>query len=275
VSNNPATPDKDVVRTLDQGGCRRSLEAIVDPPAHIAQFVESAWIDDWTRARPTSAPFRIVADGSPHVIWTVAGNRHITRMINVVGARRVQHDVDVSRRRFTVGLRLKPGALPALFASPATRFTDRSIPLEQTVFGGTRLLRASTPDGALQHLFAAVDQLAERSRSPLDWRIEQLTSSTSAADIARALGLRDRTLRMWSHRTLGMNLKRFFRIRRLHMALEMRVSGDETHWSRIAAESGYADHSHLVRDCRALLGETPSEFVRRADSFKRGASTRR
>jgi AraC-like DNA-binding protein len=35
-------------------------------------------------------------------------------------------------------------------------------------------------------------------------------------------------------------------------------------WSRIAAAHGFADQSHLVRDCRAMLGESPSEFVARA-----------
>ena len=32
------------------------------------------------------------------------------------------------------------------------------------------------------------------------------------------------------------------------------------------AEAGYADQSHLVRDCRAFLGEPPTSFAARAQT---------
>jgi hypothetical protein len=151
---------------LDQGGWRRSVESIVEPPPHLAGFIESCWIDDWAIARPAAGAFRIVADGSPHIIWTVSAGRHTTQTINIVGARRVKHDILVSRRRFTVGLRLRPGALRALLAKPASLFTDRSIPLPSSAD-----LRANSTDAALRQLLSAVERLTEHA-SPLDWRAE-------------------------------------------------------------------------------------------------------
>jgi AraC-like DNA-binding protein len=62
-----------------------------------------------------------------------------------------------------------------------------------------------------------------------------------------------------------MSPKRFHRICRLHRALSLALPApaEPGRWSRAAATAGYADHAHLVRDCRALLGEPPSAFAAR------------
>jgi AraC-like DNA-binding protein len=86
----------------------------------------------------------------------------------------------------------------------------------------------------------------------------------SVRELARRMGIGDRALRAWSATHLGMGIRRFMTIRRLHRALEQRIRHPDTTWSRIAAAAGFADQSHLVRDCRALLGESPSEFLARA-----------
>ena len=33
-------------------------------------------------------------------------------------------------------------------------------------------------------------------------------------------------------------------------------------WSRLAAEAGYYDQAHLIREVRALAGTTPAELAR-------------
>jgi AraC-like DNA-binding protein len=44
---------------------------------------------------------------------------------------------------------------------------------------------------------------------------------------------------------------------RVRAALE-RLSGGESDLARLAADAGFADHAHLTREMRALLGTTPS-----------------
>jgi AraC-like DNA-binding protein len=62
---------------------------------------------------------------------------------------------------------------------------------------------------------------------------------------------------------LGLAPKQVARMMRFHQACRLARSGTETGWAGIAAESGYADQAHLVREFSALAGETPTAWARR------------
>lgn len=62
---------------------------------------------------------------------------------------------------------------------------------------------------------------------------------------------------------LGLAPKPVARMMRFHQACRLARSGAETSWAGIAAESGYADQAHLVREFSALAGETPTAWARR------------
>ena len=118
------------------------------------------------------------------------------------------------------------------------------------------------------HLTAFIEDVARRARD-VDARARWLatvdtTHARTVDAVARSLGIGDRALRGWSATHLGLGLKRLLRIRRLHAALHARLTHPDATWSRIAAASGFADQPHLVRDCRALLGESPGQFFARA-----------
>ncbi|GAB5535541.1 MAG: helix-turn-helix domain-containing protein [Rubricoccaceae bacterium] len=255
--------------TLDQGGRGCSSLHLVGPSPALRAVVEHVWVQRYPKASPDAEPWRIVADDAPHLIGqsTPTGARLV-----LVGARTTYVDADVSNRRFTVGVRLQPGTLPALFGVSANELTDRSATLADVLGRDPAeaydALATEDAHAAIRSLAAF---LADRTRvsRPVDDRMAALVrageeSPATIRHAAEALDLSDRTVRYWSRQHVGMGMKRLWRIRGLHRALQLGLQQPEIGWSRIAIDAGYADQSHLVRDCRSFLGEPPTAFLARA-----------
>ena len=259
--------------TLDEGGWRRPWVTVVAPPPALSEIVELFWIDEWSDAESSGRQFRVVADDAPHILWYFgrAGAHRMQRLM-LVGSRARHHDIDLSGRHLLVGARLRPGALPLLTHRPAIRFTNRSVSLLDVVGpSATRTIgrmETECPAVAVDRLATLIASLPS-CRSAVDPRAVWIGAldrdqRTSVADVEHTLGMPGRTLRAWSLTHFGMGLKRLLRIRRLHAALDLWLSGAQTNWTRVAAAAGYADQPHFIRDCRALLGQAPAAFVARA-----------
>jgi len=80
--------------------------------------------------------------------------------------------------------------------------------------------------------------------------------------LADRLALSPRTLHRRTTERFGYGistLTRLMRFQRL-IALSLSASAPRT-LSELAAAAGYADHSHLVRDCRQISDDPPSVFL--------------
>jgi AraC-like DNA-binding protein len=121
--------------------------------------------------------------------------------------------------------------------------------------------------------FALLDQFLlrrlERGPRPspeVGWAWERLVSSGGSAPIGR---IADEV--GWSHRHLierfrqqvGLRPKTAARLVRFDGVWRHLDQGGPVDWARVAAESGYADQAHLVRDFRRCTGTTPTEFLAR------------
>ena len=60
---------------------------------------------------------------------------------------------------------------------------------------------------------------------------------------------------------VGVPPKLYARIIRFNAVLDHRLRYPGRGWSRIASDHHYYDQMHLVRDCRAFTGESPSRFL--------------
>jgi AraC-like DNA-binding protein len=86
----------------------------------------------------------------------------------------------------------------------------------------------------------------------------------------------------WSHRHLiarfrqqiGLTPKTGARLVRLDSVWQRIDQHGPLDWGQVAAEAGYADQAHLIRDFRQFTGATPAEFLTRAFASAQDGSGR-
>jgi AraC-like DNA-binding protein len=161
-----------------------------------------------------------------------------------------------------------PGALPRLVDAHPAELVDSAVELRE-VGGvpvdalGERLARASSVGQRWAQVSAA---LTRAKWPPLDtfdraWRYWAAQGDMpGVAELSEALHLSPRTLERAFQERLGMSPRTFRRIQRLQRVLVRLRSEPLGSLTELAVESGYADHAHLTREFRALMGRAPSEF---------------
>ncbi|WP_173476343.1 helix-turn-helix domain-containing protein [Streptomyces sp. 150FB] len=82
-----------------------------------------------------------------------------------------------------------------------------------------------------------------------------------AARLSEAEGMSARSLQRLFATYVGVGPKWVILRHRIHEALEhAESSGAETDWARLAADLGYSDQAHLVRDFTATVGVPPTAY---------------
>lgn len=256
--------------TLDNGGAGRTELRFAPTPPGLGWAVEHVWIQgSGPTAASHGAGWRIVPDPAAHLIY-VRPKAHPGSSLRLVGPRSRHEDIDRTARLFSVGLRLRPGVLPLLTGVPASRMLDRGLSLDR-VGQAPRLwvddLEGLGPDAVAGALCTAL--LRSLDPCAVDWRVRAATRALvgargrcTADAVVRLTGIPARTLRGALSDGVGMGPKRVARLLRLHWSIGLGMEL-ERGWARVAAEAGYADQAHLIRDFRALVGETPARFVAR------------
>ena len=102
-----------------------------------------------------------------------------------------------------------------------------------------------------------------KSHSPIaGWRCSR--GGARIAALAKDIGWSRKHLVNRFRSELGLAPKPIARMMRFHRGLPARANGNRSRgWAGIAAESGYADQAHLVREFGELAGETPTAWARR------------
>ena len=87
----------------------------------------------------------------------------------------------------------------------------------------------------------------------------------SVAAMATQSGLSRRQFERRFLAQVGIHPKLYARIIRFNAAVDHKLQWRTDAWSRIANDSGFYDQMHLVRDCRAFTGESPSRLLARLE----------
>lgn len=91
-------------------------------------------------------------------------------------------------------------------------------------------------------------------------------SSTSVSTLADNVCLSKRQFERVFRDTVGMNPKEYARIVRFQKALWLMQNG-ESNYAGIAAECGYSDQSHFIRNFKELSGHTPEALIKHCTPY--------
>jgi AraC-like DNA-binding protein len=195
------------------------------PPPDLAPWVAAFW-----RVRASAAHrLRVLPDGCVDLIGD-----------DVVGPFSAAVLASMHPGDSATGIRLRPGAFPALFGVPASELRDRRLPLAEVAV--RRPLRVLARDAAPPDPLAAA----------------ALRGGGDVGDLARASGYSERQLRRRLHAATGLGPKRLARIGRMQALLH---AGRGESWARAAVDHGYYDEAHMANDVRALAGATPHALL--------------
>jgi AraC-like DNA-binding protein len=154
------------------------------------------------------------------------------------------------------------------FGLPMSELTDRMVGIDDVLgFEGIALRErlGNAPDWPARFDLAETF-VAERLRHAADtspeiaWAYDRIITSggrTRIASIAERLGWSRKHLAASFSNAIGIGPKTLSRIVRFNRALGLSRQ-DQSDWADIAADCGYADQAHLVREFRDLAGETPT-----------------
>jgi AraC-like DNA-binding protein len=115
---------------------------------------------------------------------------------------------------------------------------------------------------ALERLLAgALDDMTPRGRLAA-WACARLDATAGALDVrglARELGYSEKHVVRLFRDQVGLPPKLFARLVRFDRLVQRLRGGRSASWSELAAELGYYDQAHLVREVRHFAGVTPTE----------------
>lgn len=249
------------LRPLAVAGAR-SVYREVAPPAALAGVLACGWHGRTGWARP----LRVLPDGCADLVWD---GDALTVVVTVGAPLRLWVPAEASR----VGVRLRCGAAAAVLGTSMPELPAGATRLSDLWGADARraeeaLASATDPEaqrGILETL------VARRSATP-DRRVlaavQALGATTRTSDIA--VGISERALRRHFVHAVGAGPKQLHRVRRFQRflrLLEPLVAG-RTSLAGVAADLGYADQSHLGRECRRLSGSSPAALVRVAEKFQ-------
>jgi AraC-like DNA-binding protein len=244
------------------------------PTEDVADLVERHWTVSWS----VPAGVGFTQEILPHPCVNLVTEADLVAVHGMPLSRGTKRLEGAGR---ATGTKFRPGALTALTGRPGTMFLDATLPLP-ALFG--------EPGEALERqLFAAggdpgshidaVEQFLRARRPGPDGRFVRLLAvvadmlaadrGLTVADFARRHGISLRTLQRLFRDYVGVGPKWVLKRYRVHEAAERLAAGEASDGAWLAADLGYSDQSHFIRDFTAQIGIPPGAYAR-ACRFARG-----
>ena len=254
------------------------------PARPLREFIERFWFCSET---PSHVRERILPSGTVEIVFTLADDeiriedparpesprRYSGAVIS--GTYREFFTIDPLQHASILGVHFRPGGMAAFLDFSVRELADRHIDLE-SIWGRearelrARLCAASSPAqrfALLEEAFLTRLLRAAPCRGAVQLALDSFhraDGNVAVRDVARQIGISHRRFIECFTDGVGLSPKLYCRILRFQKARERANRAGAVNWAAVAADCGYCDQSHLIRDFREFAGFTPSTSLARS-----------
>lgn len=236
------------------------------PSQNIDFFVKHYWIVTWDLTG--QAPYRqhVIPNPCVNMVFENKGT-------GIFGPAKQKTSHLLDNKGTVFGIKFKPGGFYPFYQRRVSQLSDRSIRVSDIFDVDDRdaeihilsqcedadkialveeIIRRRLPDqdDMIPLLHAIMDKIQE-DREVI--RVDMLSEM---------FGHSVRTLQRIFDRYVGVSPKWVIKLYRLQNAAETMEANDDHDWPQIAADLGYFDQAHFIKDFRTIIGVTPDEYVR-------------
>lgn len=257
------------------------LMRIPGPP--LADFIDHLWW--WQGVESSHNRESVLPDGSMELIVDlddapkniyedgVSGPSQTCKQTWLSGIQTTSLIIGAAKGGEMVGAHFKPGGAYPFFDMPMQEVASQVIPVDLLWGANVLALRdrlkntaAGSDKLAVFERYLSRRYLGNEARDRLiaaALRFPVIGGDFRARDLAEWLGVSQRRLLRRYHLQVGLTPKKVHRIARFQRVIGASMASRQNNWSALAADCGYYDQSHLIRDFHLLGGMTPTDFERR------------
>jgi AraC-like DNA-binding protein len=251
------------------------------PQLPLSQFIENIWYVEGNHPKHTRE--KLLPDGAIELIIDLDpepkklfedenSDRFRFCRRGWISGERTRYIVIGSGNTCMVGVRFRPGGAFPFFSFPISELNDSVIDLD-LIWGPLvseirdQLLAAESPDKRLRLLEAFMLNHARRSLEAnrlIAFAVHQLQHSPqflAIRDLATTIGITPKHLISQFEKVVGLRPKTFARISKFQKVLAVIEQQQRVEWSAIAADCGYYDQAHFIKEFHTFSGINPSAYL--------------
>lgn len=227
-------------------------------------LVERHWLVSWDLPPGRRSPVTLL----PHPCVNLVYDRG---MVGLAGVGTERFTYLQEGRGQVFGVKFRPGAFHPFLRRPVSALTDQTRPLSVLWPDADSFARelAAAPD--MPALVATAERYLRAHWPPPDPQVETIgrivhallydRTITRVDEVSARFGITPRTLQRLFQRYVGVSPKWVLRRYRLHEAAARLAEGTSGTWAEVAADLGYFDQPHFIRDFTRAIGMTPSAYA--------------
>jgi len=253
------------------------------PPAPLDRFIQNLWYWE-TDDPPGYAKDTIMASAHMGILINLREdelrwyngerfhNRHKLRGIALCGTHAKNFAIDALQPRM-MGVRFQPGGAWPFFGPTGMDFYNSHISLED-FWGNNRAhslhMQLVETKGIAAKFKVLLNALLQHAPRPLEHtaavsmalqRFDRAPLSARVKRTADDLDLSQKKFIRHFVQEVGFTPKLYLRVKRFQHLLDKVWTLPAVDWAPLAAEHGYYDQPHLIRDFREFCGFTPTQYL--------------